>query len=291
MTEVLLDDKELRAAARALRRAWLVTVLTGAGASAESGIDTFRDPDGLWERYPAEQFATLAGLTRTAVLQPRRLTAFVTDVLGPLARAAPNAGHRAIARLEQHVQTTVVTQNIDGLHTEAGSSYVREVHGSMLEVVTLSGRQVRRLSRADLGRICQALQQAARRSLTLLRVGVALRPLLGISPRWGVYRPSVVLFGEPLREPAWQHARKDTRQCDVMLVIGTSAMVMPAAELPLWARRHGATVIVVDPAPERPTAAGIHLRGKAALVLPRLVAAAFAEPGGPGEGQAAAGQP
>ena len=115
-----------------LRRAGKVVVFTGAGASAESGVPTFRDDAGFWQEFAPEEFAHWKGLLATALVRPRRLAEFVYAVLGPIAAAEPNAGHRAIASLEKHANVTVVTQNIDGLHQEAGSRRVLEVHGSLL---------------------------------------------------------------------------------------------------------------------------------------------------------------
>src|SRR5262249_44213642 len=127
-------------AVNCLRRAERVVIFTGAGVSAESGIPTFRDAGGLWQKFPPEQFASWAGLLRTALLDPARLAEFLAAVLEPVAVAKPNPGHHAIAALEKHVLTTVVTQNVDGLHQEAGSTRVREIHGTFFEIVTWQGR-------------------------------------------------------------------------------------------------------------------------------------------------------
>lgn len=267
-----MSDTELATAAAALRRAGRVSVFTGAGVSAESDIATFREADGLWARFPPERFATASGLLQAAIWQPRELAAFLRAVLGPLAEARPNDAHFAIAELERHVPAAVVTQNIDGLHQDAGSTAVREIHGSLLEVVRWGGQRVRRLSRAELSRMCRALA-AAEQSWAAARTIAAMRPMLGLSWR-GVHRPNVVLFGEALREPAWDEAQRDAKRCHVMLVVGTSATVMPAAELPALARSRGATIIVVDPE-EAELPAHVHLRGPAAELLPQLVTAAF----------------
>src|SRR6266851_3488875 len=114
-----MNSDNLITAVLALRKARRVVVYTGAGVSAESGIPTFRDADGFWQRFPPEQFATWTGLLRTAVSKPRQLAEFVLNVFEPVASAKPNAGHRSITALGQRVPTTVVTQNIDGLHQDA----------------------------------------------------------------------------------------------------------------------------------------------------------------------------
>ena len=137
-----MDTDNRITAVLALRRAKRVVVFTGAGMSAESGIPTFRDSDGFWQRFPPEQFASWRGLLQTALTSPHSVAEFVLNVVEPIAKAAPNAGHRAVAGLDRRVKTTVVTQNIDGLHQSAGSQDVLEVHGSLLEVVDVSTRKL-----------------------------------------------------------------------------------------------------------------------------------------------------
>ena len=266
------STNELNVAAEELRRAKRLLVLTGAGISAESGITTFRDEGGLWERFPPERFATWWGLVRTGLTKPRQLVRFAAEVLAPIARAKPNLAHLAIARLEQVAHVMVVTQNIDGLHEDAGSLGVRQIHGSLLEIADRHGRIVRRLSRAEIARVADAVAVAADRPFALAAALRALRPLLGIS-HLGPYRPDVVLFGEQLRQPDWDDAQRGADQCDVAVVVGTSSMVMPAAALPDLARAHGAKVIVVDPTPHG--RADVQLQGRAAEILPELVRLAF----------------
>lgn len=267
---------ELAAAADVLRKARRVVVLTGAGVSAESGISTFRDRGGLWERYPPERFATLSGLLATAVLRPAELVRFGRDVLAPIASAVPNPAHHAITELCRHVHATVVTQNVDGLHQQAGTHGVRQVHGSLLEVANLDGQVVGRLTRAELQAIVAELGRLANQRLPLLRALPVVSPLLGVSRR-GLYRPNVVLFGEMLRQPDWDDALRGAELCDAMVVVGTSGMVMPTAGLPARARMRGADVILVDPTDSTP--ADFHLKGKAGRLLPALVERAFGTDG------------
>src|SRR5580704_14259771 len=124
-----MDTDNWITAVLALRKARNVVVFTGAGISAESGIPTFRDADGFWQRFPPEQFATWSGLLRTALTRPQLVAEFVLNVVEPVAKAAPNAAHRAVAELQKYAKTSVVTQNIDGLHQSAGSTHVHEIHG------------------------------------------------------------------------------------------------------------------------------------------------------------------
>lgn len=267
------DDELLAEAAECLRRARKLVVFTGAGISVESGIDTFRDDAGLWQRFPPEQFANWPGLLSAAVWQPRRLAEFLHAVLGPVADAQPNAAHVAIAQAEKHVNVTVITQNVDRLHQEAGSTTVREIHGSLFEVVTVRGRFVRLLSRADMRRIAARLEGCTRGWFALPRLALAVRPLVGLSIH-GLVRPRAVLFNEWLAEPEWTDSERDAAACEVMLVVGTSGVVLPAAMLPYTARDHGATVIAVDPTDGG--IADLWLRGNAAEIVPKLFATAFA---------------
>lgn len=268
---------DLEAAARALRAAKRLVVFSGAGVSAESGIDTFRAEGGLWERYPPEEFATPLGLVKLYARDPARLASFLAEILEPIARAEPNPGHRALAALEQALgqrgaEVSVITQNVDRLHQAAGSGRVHEIHGSMFDIVDGAGRPLRRLEREDLLRIADGLRAAQRGFFRRTRLARALAPLLGL-PRAAegmqpAHRPSVVLFGEALAEPAWQRAQQAAERADAMLVVGTSGLVFPAATLPETAAETGATIIEVGL--ER-TQGGLWLPGRAGEVLPSLV--------------------
>ncbi len=269
----MVDEALLMEAAWRLRNAQEVVVFTGAGASAESGVPTFRDDEGFWREFPPEEFASWRGLWRTAVRRPHQLAEFAHAVIAPIARASPNPGHRAVANLEKHVGVTVVTQNIDGLHQEAGTTLVREIHGSLLEVVTGRGRFLNLLSRNDLRRIATALERARGGWYPLTRTLFAVRPILGAGPR-GLHRPNLVLFGDALAEPAWTLAQEDCRRCDVMIQVGCSGAVWPAALLPLEAQAHGAFLITIDP---HPGEGDVWLQGTAARLLPLLLEKAFGE--------------
>jgi len=180
-----IDPDSLSLAAGWLRSAREVVVFTGAGVSAESGIPTFRDAGGFWQRFPATEFATWQGLEQVMAWQPQRLAEFLYAVLHPLAVARPNAGHRAIAQLEQHVRVTVVTQNVDRLHQEAGSTTVHEVHGSLFEMVAPDGEIRRVLSRHEMQRVAEQLDRARHRQPVGPRVLLALRPLVDLKPMGG----------------------------------------------------------------------------------------------------------
>lgn len=265
------DNVLMDRAAEWLRHAGKIVVFTGAGISAESGIPTFRDADGLWSRFPPDQFATMSGLLATAAGSPRRVGEFIVALLAPVAKAAPNAGHAAIAMLEAHTHVTVVTQNVDRLHQEAGSTRVCEVHGSLFEIVYRRGGSAGVLTRPQMLDIVAALERAMIGSFPRTAMLAAIRPFFGLGLR-GLYRPSIVLFGESMAEPDWPNAVAAAHDCDCMITVGTSGAVFPAASLPLEASSSGATIIAIDPGLAR---GDIVLRGTAGTVLPELVKRAF----------------
>jgi NAD-dependent deacetylase len=255
----------------ALRKAQRLVVFTGAGISAESGIPTFRDTDGFWQRFPPERFASWGGLVKTALTHPRSVAEFVMHVIEPIAVAVPNAAHQAVARLESLGRTTVVTQNIDGLHQSAGSGEVLEIHGSLLEVTdSATGRLVHRFQRDELVQIAGALRDYVAGKRSLWSLGWEMRRRYPLDWR-GRHRPNLVLFGDALAEPAWTTACQAIQECDVLLSVGTSGAVYPAAMLPHRAEAAGATVIWIDPQ----SCLGCWLEGPAGTVLPKLLDDAF----------------
>lgn len=251
-----------------LKSAQQVVAFTGAGISAESGIPTFRDPDGLWEEFPPETFANWSGLLRTAFWKPSRLVEFLDAVFTPIADAEPNEAHRALAQLQDHVQTRIVTQNVDGLHRESGSRVVREIHGSFFRIITGRNQFLYDLTREQFRQITQRIQKIRKGPFKLIRLSRALAPILGLRGL-RIKRPNLVLFGESLADPDWTLAMQDVEKCDVLIVVGTSGMVFPAAQIPYQAKHLGATVITIDPHEE--VVGGIWLRGTAVEVLPLLI--------------------
>jgi NAD-dependent deacetylase len=264
-------DYDFEQAAEWVRSARELVVFTGAGISAESGIPTFRDNAGLWQEFPPEHFATWHGLLRTAVLRPREFTRFVHAVIEPIAKAAPSPAHRAIAEAEKHVRVTVITQNIDRLHQEAGSTIVHDIHGSLFEICTRGGRFRALVSRRDLQSTADSLRKASRGRCVLPRALFAMRHLIGIGLK-GIYSPNLVMFGDAMAEPAWTKALDASRNCDCMIQIGCSGTVLPAASLPHEARASGARLISID----LDDAYGdISLTGRAAEIVPALFEKAF----------------
>lgn len=268
---MIAREAPLERAASWLRAAKRVVAFTGAGVSQESGIPTFRDGGGLWREFPPERFARPGALVEMALREPTEVARFLLAVLEPVALAAPNAGHRALAALEAHAHVDVITQNIDRLHHEAGSRAVHEIHGSLLEVEGAGGEVVRTLTRDELRDIVKRLRRSLTRRFRLGHVLSAVQPLMGLGTGF-VHRPRVVLFGEALAEPDWTRAQEAARSCDLMLVVGTSGEVWPAASLPEVAAASGARVIGVNP---DEVDGDVWLAGTAGDVLPRLVERAF----------------
>jgi NAD-dependent deacetylase len=240
-------------------RGWLaaarrVTALTGAGISTESGIPDFRGPQGVWTKDPAAQrlFTLQSYVADPAV---RRL-AWRNRGDHPAWAAEPNAGHRALVGLEREGRLrAIITQNIDGLHQRAGSdpAAVIEIHGTLFEVDCLScGR--RTSMRENLDRV-----EAGDDDPTCLACG-------------GIQKAATISFGQALRPEVLRQATLAAADCDVLLAVGTSLQVQPAAGLAEVAVRAGARLVIVnlDPTPYDPIAHAV-VREPIGTVLPRLV--------------------
>lgn len=239
----------LEDAANALRRAERVCVLTGAGVSAESGVPTFRDSNGLWEGHHVEDVASPEGFERDPVLVWR----FYNARRANRAAVKPNPGHHALAEMEKRWgdRFTLVTQNVDGLHLEAGSANVLEIHGSLRNTRCLGCGVVTDRGVEPLGDEPRCPQCGDR------------------------LRPDIVWFGEGLPDGIWSAAMQAAYECDVLLVVGTSAVVYPAASLIPIAKRGAVTpATVVEVNMTRTDAsdrADIGLYGPSGVILPRLV--------------------
>lgn len=240
-----------REVAEAIAAADRVVVATGAGMSRESGIPTFRDAqEGLWARYDPSELATRQGFQR----DPARVWGWYNYRRRLIGRCEPHAGHRALATLEALVpDLAVVTQNIDGMHQRAGSTDVVELHGN-----------IHRFK-------CFERDHPVTAEVPLVERDGAVEP--PACERCGSpLRPDVVWFGETLPPGSFERAERLASACDVMLVVGTSGLVYPAAGLPVAARAAGATVIEVNvERSELTSAVDKFLRGPAGVVLPRLV--------------------
>ncbi|MDX2154329.1 MAG: NAD-dependent deacylase [Bryobacteraceae bacterium] len=225
-----------------LRKAERIVALTGAGISAESAIPTFRGAGGLWRNYRAEDLATPEAFSR----DPRLVREWYEWRRDLIAEAQPNAAHYALAELEQRAPGfTLVTQNVDDLHERAGSRRLLKLHGDIAtERCQACSRERARVRSAELPR-CEC---------------------------GGLLRPGVVWFGEALPWDIWRQSEEAVARASVVLVIGTSAVVYPAAGLAPAAVEAGAKVIEVN-LEETPYSGGVSLslRGKAGEILPRLL--------------------
>lgn len=262
----MVCETTLAEARAKLNAAKSVVFLTGAGISAECGIPTFRDGDGLWSKYPPEVFGNLRGLLTVARLQPQLFACFLYDFIEPLVTAEPGPAHSAIAGLQATKAVTVFTQNVDGLHQHGGSENVQELHGAMFETVNLISRRVRTLSRDQMKQMLDQLDPLRLRRSGKIRLFRAMNPVIrmGLS---GLWIPNVVLFGQSLPKKPWAIAHDAIGTCDCMVVVGTSRTVMPAAGLVTIAENAGATIIHVDP---EAGGEGLSLTGTASELVPRL---------------------
>jgi len=235
----------------ALRSARRVAVLTGAGISAESGIPTFRDAQsGLWARFRAEDLATVAAFER----DPQLVWDWYAMRRELVAAAAPNPGHVALAALAGRVpELTLITQNVDGLHQQAGSPEVLELHG-------------------NLGRVkCFAEGQVVPEAEWVLGGGVPRCPRCN-----ALLRPDVVWFGEMLPAATFRRAERACREAEIVFSVGTSGLVPPAATLPVTAIESGAIGVEVNlEATYLGELFDYGLYGPSGAILPALVAAAW----------------
>jgi NAD-dependent deacetylase len=215
-------------AAQLFRQAKHIVVLTGAGISSPSSIPDFRsEGSGLWSRDEPMEVASLTAF-RTS---PERFFNWFRPLAGQIYNAGPNAAHSALAELENtRHKMTVVTQNIDGLHQKAGSVRVVEIHGSLR---TLSCTQCFKQVGSD----------------PFLQSYIADGKIPQCLSCNGILKPDVILFGEQLPQSAWLDAQSATRQCDLMLVAGSSLEVLPVAGLPMQALDRGAHLIVINNTP------------------------------------------
>lgn len=228
-----------------VRTARHIVVLSGAGVSAESGVPTFRDAQtGLWAKFDAQQLATEDAFRAN----PKIVWDWYALRREMIAQVEPNAGHRALAAFAQRHpgRLTLITQNVDGLHQRAGSEGVLALHGNIFEDRWLDAPR----------NCCNADAAAAGSPPYCDRCGNMLRP-------------AVVWFGEALPIQALASAEAAAHECDLMLAVGTSGVVYPAAGL---ARTAAGKVVIINPEPtELDDAADAVLRGKAAQLLPELL--------------------
>jgi len=240
-------------------RAWIeeaqrIVVLSGAGISTESGIQDFRGPQGLWTKNPgAERMATLHAYVEDEAV---RVQSWQTFLERSADHIQPNAGHRALVEMERLGKLdTLITQNVDGLHHDAGNSPAKivEIHGTL--------REVKCLRCGERGSMAGALERvrAGERDLHCLACG-------------GVLKSATIAFGENLVFEDLCRAEEAASRCDLLLAVGTSLGVYPAAGVVPIAKRNGARIVIVNAEPtEMDDLADVVLRGSIGELLPQLV--------------------
>jgi NAD-dependent deacetylase len=227
-----------------------IAVLSGAGISAESGVPTFRDDkNGLWAEFDPYELSSVQGWQRN----PERVWGWYLWRHYLVGTVEPNDGHRAVAAWQDHAEVSVVTQNVDNLHERAGSSPVHHLHGSLFKFR------------------CATCGLPYNGELPEMR-----EPALEVEPPscncGGLIRPDIVWFGEALPEEPWQRAVEATSTADVLVVVGTSSIVYPAASLPEMALARGVVVVEVNPEPTPlSSSATITVRESASTALPTLL--------------------
>jgi NAD-dependent deacetylase len=251
----MASEELIQKAARYIRTTKQLTILTGAGVSKESGVPTFRDAlDGLWAKYDPQQLATAAAFMR----DPKLVWDFYEYRREIMRPAQPNPGHYALAELQRRYPSArIITQNVDDLHERAGSTDVIRLHGNIA------------------GNKCFYNCQGSPTPVDVSQIewdktsGPPPCPYCG---RW--VRPDVVWFGEMLPPDALSRAAELLTRTEVILVVGTSGVVSPAAEMPLIAKQHGAGIIEVNPYKSQITPiADIWLEAPSGEALPRVVEA------------------
>ena len=239
--------EEIRHVAELISATDKVVALTGAGISVDSGIPAFRGAQGLWEKYDPAEYAHIDAF----LTDPKKVWVMLEEMAAIVMAAEPNPGHYGLAELERmgHL-TSVITQNVDNLHQRAGNHNVIEFHGNGSRLVCLRcGRRysIEEIDPADFPPHCQCSM---------------------------ILKPDVVFFGELIPIEASQRAEEAALNCSVMLVIGTSAMVWPASEIPRVAREHNAQIVEINT--DRTALTGriahYHIGESASIVLPAIVA-------------------
>lgn len=244
-----MDDELIQSVAALLKSAKQICVLTGAGVSAESGVPTFRASDGLWEGHSIQDVATPEGWRR----DPQLVWDFYHARRAKAGSVQPNPGHFALAQIEKQFgdRFTLVTQNVDGLHQRAGSQNVLELHGSLYQTRCTE---------------CGVVKNR----------GMEALPAMPRCECSGVERPNIVWFGEMLPPAVWSKADQAARNCDLFLIVGTSAVVYPAAGLIHTARSHSHSAKIVEFNLTKTDASplvNIGVYGPSGEALPKVIAA------------------
>ena len=238
----------IKKAAKALAKSNSAVVLTGAGVSVESGIPPFRGKGGIWEKIDPMEFAHIDSFMRDPAKVWNILIREMKDIVD---KAKPNDAHKGLAKLEElGILKTVITQNVDGLHQMAGNTDVIEFHGNFAWQKCL---------------ICSKKTETYKISLD------EIPPKCSCG---GILRPDCVFFGEMINPQHLLRSKKAAYECDIMLVVGTSALVQPAAYMPVIAKESGANIIEINPesTPLTGSISDYIIKGKAGKIMNEIVA-------------------
>ncbi|MDI7260703.1 MAG: NAD-dependent deacylase [Thermodesulfobacteriota bacterium] len=242
-----MDHQLIQRAAQDILQSKKTIAFTGAGISVESGIPDFRSAEGLWQKYDPEEYAHIHAFNSN----PDKVWMMLKDMFSLIMTAKPNPAHAGLAELEQvGLLSSVITQNVDGLHQAAGSRNVIEFHGSHRTLSCLK---------------C---------STTIDGTSLKMEDLPPRCPRCSsLLKPDVVFFGEPIPWEAQVMSFKESKSCSAVLVIGTSAIVYPAASIPIMAKERGATIIEIntEPTPLTGQISDYLISGSAGKIIPAIV--------------------
>ncbi|MDY7033259.1 MAG: NAD-dependent deacylase [Thermodesulfobacteriota bacterium] len=255
--------KKIEKAARLISESRRAVALTGAGVSAESGISTFRDKGGIWDRYPE---GDSGGIMAVMANHPEDTSEILMGFMDGMRAARPNPGHKALADLEEMgYLSSVITQNVDNLHREGGNSRVLEMHGNIYRLRCTVCEEKKILQREAFFEMMSELIMKTERFSP-----VEMISRLPLCSCGGNTRPDAVAFGEPVQD--LQEAIAESKACDLMLILGTSGVVYPAASLPSHARIEGARLIEINPQKSALTSkVDLFIEGKTGEILPRIV--------------------
>lgn len=240
-------EEFIKKVAEEIRKKKEVVAFTGAGISVESGIPAFRGSQGLWEKYDPEEYAYISAFLK----EPAKVWKMLREMFSIALKAKPNVAHLVLAEMEKkNFLKAVITQNVDGLHQEAGSQKVIELHGSGRNLVCLS---------------CYS-------KVPFLEEYLEVEPYPVCKTCKKALKPDVVFFGEPLPEEALSSAYELAKSCKIFLIIGTSGIVYPAAQIPYYAKAKGATIVEVNLWESSYTykITDFFLKGKAGEILAKL---------------------
>jgi NAD-dependent deacetylase len=228
-----------------LKSAESVLFFTGAGISAESGIATFRGKDGLWNKLKPEELANFSAFMKN----PDMVWEWYQYRREIVENSKPNPGHFAIAEFEKYYNVSVVTQNVDNLHARAGSNNIDELHGSIVRNFCIDCNTYYNHQDFKFENKVPKCEKCG-----------------------GLIRPDVVWFGETLRGNAFPNGERNAKECDICFIVGTSAIVYPAAYIPLTAKQYGAYIVEVNIEPtEMSYEADYSIFGKSGEVLPKIL--------------------